>query len=150
MLYKAVLLVHFLAMIAVVGGAAAVGIVLSLVAKGETADLAAYGRAVNQVNRWLLLPGLILAPSAGLWLWGRHGWLFPAWLRYKLILTSLGLVGAAMYMHLFRSELRFLLLNRTPLEDGTAQATTSCLRVVGAAGVLLLAAAVVGTLKPGW
>lgn len=150
MLYKAVLTVHFLAMIALIGGAAAASVVLGLVTRGESVDLAGYAYTVTHVNRWLFLPGLVVTPFAGLWLWSRHGWVFPTWLRYKLILTLLGIVGATMYVHLFRSELRSLLLSRIPLEDGTAEATTSCRRLVAASGVLLVAAAVIGTLKPGW
>ena len=43
MLYKAVLLVHFLAMIGLVGGAAAVSVLLAQASKYEPADRSAYG-----------------------------------------------------------------------------------------------------------
>ncbi len=150
MLYKAVLLVHFLAMIGLVGGAAAVSVILAQASQSEPADRSAYGRVITWMNQWLFAPGLAVAPIAGLWLWSQHNWVFPTWLKYKLGLTMLGIVGAAMYLHLFRSELGPLLANRISLEEGTGDATSSCRRVVAVAGSLLLAAAVIGTLKPGW
>jgi hypothetical protein len=137
-------------MIAVLGGAAAVSAMLSLVARGGSSANMAYGRALAQVNRWLLTPGLVAAPLAGVWRWSRHDWVLPKWLQYKLGLTVFGIIGAAMYLHLFRSELRPMLQAEVALEDGTGEATTGCRRVVAAASAFLLGAAAIGTLKPGW
>lgn len=150
MLYKAILTLHFLAMIAAVGGVAAASVLLTLVERGGPAEGSVYGRALVGVNGWLLLPGLAVAPVAGLWLWSRHGFVLPGWLQYKLGLTLLGIIAGAMYLHLFRSELGPLLRNRVPAVEGTGEATASCRRVLAAAGLLLVAAAVIGTLKPGW
>lgn len=150
MLYKAILTLHFLAMIAVVGAAGALSVLLGLVAGAEPEEAAAYGRAVTRVNRWLFLPGLGVAPLAGIWLWAQHGFVLPGWLQYKLGLTLLGLIAGAMYAHLFRSELGPLLRSRVAGSEATGEAVSSCRRVLGAAGGLLVAAAVIGTLKPGW
>jgi hypothetical protein len=149
-LYKVVLAVHFVAMIALVGGAAAVTLLLSLVARAEPEEGPAYRRAVARVNRWLIAPGLGAAPLAGVWLWSQHQWVLPGWLQYKLGLTMVGIVAALMYLHLFRSDLGPLLQHRVGLAEGTGEANTSCRRVAAAAGALFLAAAVIGTLKPGW
>lgn len=150
MLYKILLAVHFVAMIAVVGGAAAASLILSLVERGDPEAGVVYERAVTRVNRWLFMPGLAVAPIAGIWLWSRHSWVFPSWLQYKLGFTLLGLVGGGMYVHLFRTELRPMLRRRVGMSEGTGEAVMSCRRVVGASLLLLLAAAVIGTLKPGW
>ncbi len=151
MFYKGVLLVHFVAMIALVGTAGAASILLGLAANGsDDARRPGLGAALDRLNRWLFLPGLVLAPAAGLVLWSRHHWVWPTWLQYKLGLTTFGVVGGLMYLHLFRTEVAGLLSSDRPLDGDSRSALTAIRRAVGAAAIFLLAAAAIGTLKPGW
>ncbi|MGH7545655.1 MAG: hypothetical protein ACREKI_05675, partial [Gemmatimonadota bacterium] len=103
MLYKAVLLVHFIAMIALVGAAAAASLLLAAAANGAPDARPGLGLALARLNRWLFVPGLVVAPIAGLFLWARHQFVWPAWLQYKLGLTFLGIVGGVLYLRLFRA-----------------------------------------------
>lgn len=150
MFYKTVLLIHFVSMIALVGTAGTATILLSLAANGSDLARPGLGLALDRLNRWLFFPGLVLAPAAGVILWSRHHWVWPTWLQYKLGLTTLGVVGGLMYLQLFRKEITDLLSRPKPLDEDSRDALTAVRRAIGAAGVLLLAAAAIGTLKPGW
>lgn len=150
MVYKVVLLVHFVAMIALVGTAAAASLLLALAARGEPAARPGLRLALDRMNRWFFWPGLLAAPAAGLYLWSRHHWVWPPWLQYKLGLTTFGVVGGLMYLHIFRTEVSDVLARAEPLEGDGREALTAIRRAAGAAALFLLAAAALGTLKPGW
>lgn len=148
--YKAVLLVHFVAMIALVGTAGAASLLLAAAANGAPEARPGLGWALARLNRWLFVPGLVAAPVAGLYLWSRHHWVWPTWLQYKLGLTVLGVVGGLLYLRLFRTEVQGLLSRPGPLDDDGREALAAIRRAVGASALCLLAAAAIGTLKPGW
>lgn len=150
MFYKAILLVHFVAMIAVVGSAGAANLVLGAAASGDGATRPGLRTALERLNRWLFLPGLVAAPAAGVVLWSRHSWVWPVWLRYKLSLTVVGIIGGLMYLHLFRRETRHVLARGGALDEDGRDALAASRRAIAFAGLFLLAAAAIGTLKPGW